>query len=173
LTKNQDIFFSLGLEDNTLIEWRSKHINHIFHQKLVENLHEYFDDPSYINSDQTKISDQCLIRELEYCFYSSGVSDKIKDQFTLFRGANQKILNSCKFSSIQSFDDVKQFFAKRAPPLSLHLEYIYGFQAFKFDNFFPLNFFFRLIEKENLYIMFIPIRKNQKIQLKNIKETRN
>lgn len=79
-------------------------------------------------SDQTNICDECLIRELDYCF-DSGIYDKVKDQFVLIRGVNQKNLNSCKFNSIQSFNDSKDFFAKRAPPFSLHLEYIYGFQV--------------------------------------------
>ena len=145
MTKNQDLFYSLGLEDNTLIEWRSRNIfNSFITQNLVENVNEYFDtlknNTNFENaglmqpSDQTNISDECLIRELDYCF-ESGITDKVKDQFVLFRGANQKTLNSCKFTSIQSFNDSKDFFAKRAPPFSLHLEYIYGFQV----NIFFLN----------------------------------
>lgn len=80
------------------------------------------------NADHTNISDECLIRELDYCYFVLGISDRFRDQFILFRGTNQKTLNSSLNEAIEQFDD-NNYFMKRPPSLSVHLDYVYGFQV--------------------------------------------
>ena len=48
----------------------------------------------------------------------------------LFRGTTQKLLNSSLFDVVPAFEEEK-LLIKRIPPLSLKLQYIYGFQAFE------------------------------------------
>lgn len=106
---------------------------------LVDYVSDYFDTQKNTNeekniiiqssSDHTNIPDECLIRELDYCYFVLGISDRFRDQFILFRGTNQKTLNSFLYETIEQWDDEKNYFMKRPPSLSVHLDYVYGFQV--------------------------------------------
>lgn len=89
------------------------------------------------NAEHTNIQDECLIRELDYCYFVLGISDRFRDQFILFKGTNQKTLNSSLYETIDPFDE-NNYFMKRPPSMSVHLDFVYGFQVFLINYEFLL-----------------------------------
>jgi len=106
----------------------------------VDYVNDYFDSQKNANeekniiiqpssADHANIPDECLIRELDYCYFVLGISDRFRDQFIMFRGTNQKTLNSFLYETIEQWSDENNYFMKRPPSLSVHLDYVYGFQV--------------------------------------------
>lgn len=109
------------------------------YQFVVDYVSDYFDTQKNSNEEKTiiqqnaentNIQDECLIRELDYCYFVLGISDRFRDQFILFRGTNQKTLNSSLYETIDQFDE-NNYFMKRPPSISVHLDFVYGFQVHK------------------------------------------
>jgi len=50
----------------------------------------------------------------------------------LFRGSKEKLLNAMLIESVEPFDD--SLVCRRIPPISLELNFVYGFQAFECRN---------------------------------------
>ena len=106
---------------------------------IVDYVSDYFDTQKNANEEKniiiqpsaehTNIPDECLIRELDYCYFVLGISDRFRDQFILFRGTNQKTLNSFLALTIENWNSDTNYFLKRPPSLSVHLDYVYGFQV--------------------------------------------
>ena len=107
----------------------------------VDYVNDYFDSQKNANeekniiiqpssADHANIPDECLIRELDYCYFVLGISDRFRDQFIMFRGTNQKTLNSFLSETIDKWNEEKNPFMKRPPSLSVHLDYVYGFQVY-------------------------------------------
>jgi len=118
LTKNSNIFFSLGHTDRTLIEWEIENI--------TEEIKKKYDE--LMNSDTREshqVYEEVLNREITYTTFSDTVSDRLRDSFVLFRGTNDKTINAMLYDNIGTFDDTP--LTKRVPPLSLELHFVYGF----------------------------------------------
>lgn len=73
--------------------------------------------------------DEVFKREKDYCFFLGNISDKFKDNHLLFRATTHKMLNGLLSEQIAPFEP-KDYLQKRAPPLSLHLDFVYGFLAY-------------------------------------------
>jgi hypothetical protein len=128
MTKSQDMFYSVGENDCTLIEWKIEFINDITDFSKPSGQVETGDKgPSQQkgmnqqgsafvmnNQDFSYSVDETFKREKDYCFFINNISDKFKDNFILFRATNQKLLNGLLQEIIPPFHK-KQYVEKRAP----------------------------------------------------------
>lgn len=72
MSKNQDVFFTLGQSDHTIIEWR---LEQLFHKKDI-----------YKNRVQPPVDDM-LAREVEYSVQRKAVNGSLKSSFVALQGA--------------------------------------------------------------------------------------
>ncbi|CAD8183513.1 unnamed protein product [Paramecium pentaurelia] len=150
MTKSQDVFYTVGTNDNTLIEWKIDFINDLadFSKPFQQDDKLQINKPGLNNfsmasnkQDFNQTIDEIFKREKDYCFFLNNISDKFRDNFVQFRATNQKMLNGLLQELIPPFDK-KQHVMKRAPPLSLTLDYIYGFLAYdKRRTLFYVHFY--------------------------------
>ncbi|EGR29518.1 PH domain protein [Ichthyophthirius multifiliis] len=132
MTKSQDIFFSLGSQDNTIIEWQVDFINdYNDFSKPFQEEKNFLPSSQLTENKVAQIKDDVLIRELAYSYIGKNnyISDAFRDTFLLFRGTNQKTLNLHLQNQIPNLQD-QNHLHKRPPQASLELDFIYGFQAF-------------------------------------------
>ena len=101
MKNTQDYFYSDGLHDNTIIEWKVDFIND-FNDFSMPFFSLSMNQLLNANQDkQFQLKDEALIRELDYCQANKAtyISDSLRDQFILFRGicfrgVNQKNMHS-------------------------------------------------------------------------------
>jgi hypothetical protein len=94
------MFYSVGERDNTLVEWRIELINDSgdfsrpFGESDVPNILEKpnIGISKFSMSIQSNIQsipvDEIFKREKDYCYFLNNISDRLKDNFLLFRGTN-------------------------------------------------------------------------------------
>lgn len=104
-------------------------------------------------NDHYNLTEDCLIRELDYCYFTGNITDNLRDQFVLFGGTTAKNLNDFLGEPYENFD-INDPFERRPPGLDIVLEYVYGFQVLIKLKIKKITFFSLLI-KENHYIMFM------------------
>ncbi|KAL4455920.1 hypothetical protein ABPG73_008674 [Tetrahymena malaccensis] len=131
MTKSQDLFFSLGSKDNSIIEWKVDFINDYndFSKPFKEDNNSALSNLEIV-SKVAQLKDDILVRELSYSYIGKNnfISDTFRDTFVLFKGTEQKILQNLNIQ--EEFEKKYDLQMKRPPPLSLELDFVYGFQAF-------------------------------------------
>ncbi|EGR31153.1 hypothetical protein IMG5_116830 [Ichthyophthirius multifiliis] len=136
MCKTQDSFFSLGSTDNTVIEWKIE-FNQEYEQQKQLNINLQNEKTQKVTLFDTNLSkitgilEESLIRELVYSLHDQKLvfHENILDSFLLFKGVNQKIINTLYQILIPQYETMTSLM-KRAPPISIQLDYIYGFQAY-------------------------------------------
>jgi hypothetical protein len=130
LLKDQQAFISLGHQDNALIEWKTELL---YDEKDVALIEAGGGGDPKAETEAMNIYDDPLLRELNFSFFLNNISDKFRDSIVLFRGTTQKILNSMLYETIPAFPNEK-LLNKRLPPLSVELDFVYGFQSYERRN---------------------------------------
>ncbi len=119
VTQNQDFIFTIGLEDEAIIEWK------------VEVIEDTENRPFISTVDCTTKGDhrdEVMIKlELRFCENSSS-ERYLQNSISWFRGVTNKMLNNLLSSSVDEIrEDMK--LDRRYPRLSLRLEHVYGFEV--------------------------------------------
>ena len=139
IVKSQGYIYSLGLNDNTLVEWK------------VDFLMEEEEDVVKMEDIKKKeeMISHMLLRELKfYHFIQETQHLGFKDSLVLFRGSNQKPLNKLllDYKSLPKFKESEYIF-KRPPPLSLQMDFVYGFECFeRRQTLFYIHFYDQVLE---------------------------
>ena len=84
---------------------------------------------SFDNRNQQQISDQIIAREILFCKTNFTNNDQLTDSLTQIRGTNFKNMNGLMSDQLQKYSE-EELVQKRAPEVSLKLNYVYGFEAF-------------------------------------------
>ena len=81
MTKAQDLFYSLGMTDNTLIEWKIDYVMDCEEESKAEEKISNKNKKKNVNTDineQLMMYDECLYRELNYSYSLNNITDKFK-----------------------------------------------------------------------------------------------
>lgn len=96
VSKNQDYLFTLGKDDNTILEWKIDLV--IAPEKETKSL------VTRSTLDSKFPYDECIIRELTFCSSTQDSStDKLRDSLTLFRGTSHKMINGIYAENLKNF----------------------------------------------------------------------
>jgi hypothetical protein len=86
VTKNQDYLFTLGQDDNSILEWKIDLI-------VAPPNENKFSGMKGVG-DNKLAYDESIIRELTFCCSTKDAPlDKLRDSLTLFRGTSHKMIN--------------------------------------------------------------------------------
>jgi WD40 repeat protein len=132
VASSKDYAYSLGLDDNCLIEWKMEY--DFLHKADLSS------SPIQSNSELRKQSavqspeDQDdllrIHRELTFCQNIGEKALKYRDSFTMFRGTTARVLNALNNKATRGIDDREDFMSKRVPEISLTLNHVYGIEVF-------------------------------------------
>lgn len=132
VSNSKDYAYSLGHDDNCLIEWK---IDYDFSHRgdqlppsppvKSEVLKSANLQPGEEQQDLLRIQ-----RELAFCQNIGEKSLKHRDSFTMFRGTTARQLNALHNKANKGLGDREDFMSKRVPEISLTLNHVYGIEVF-------------------------------------------
>jgi hypothetical protein len=131
VASSKDFAYSLGYEDNCLVEWK---MNYEFLHKTDQAIpHQSSGELRKQSAVQVQEDQDDLLRihrELTFCQNIGEKALKHRDSFTMFRGTTARMLNALNNKAIKAIDDKEEFMSKRVPEISLTLNHVYGIEVF-------------------------------------------
>lgn len=118
-TKN--FVYSLGREDNCLLEWKVD-LEYIKPEEVKVKLPDK--GPSMIEDTAELIK-----RELTFCMPLTDWENTSRDTFTAFRGSTVRELNILNYNEQEVMKE-DEYHKKRVPELSMSLSHVYGIETF-------------------------------------------
>ena len=133
VSNSKDYVYSIGLQDNCLIEWHIAYelssVNDKRHLNTLGVKGDAFQKSSLPSASLEEAEEnQKVTRECLFCQKTGEKNYTHRDSFTLFRGNSVKILNALHYK--EELKDDRSFVSRRVPPISISLNYVYGLEAF-------------------------------------------
>lgn len=155
VANSKDFIYSIGKDDNCLIEWK---VDYELSTKQENNSNALTrsDMPriSAINSDEQDDVVR-IARELTFCQNIGEKSLKYRDSFTMFRGTTVRQLNTLNSKALRYLKEREGkedlgFALKRVPEISLRLNHVYGIEVFNRRKTVYFLHYYSIKERTNI-----------------------
>lgn len=152
VSHSKEFIYSIGKEDNCLIEWKVAY-------DLSSGTEGYSQLANNSKIDSSKVvqggadeqeSVMRINRELAFCQNIGEKSLKYRDSFAMFRGTTARQLNTLNYKSNVYFNENEQHALKRAPEIALSLNHVYGLEVFNRRKSLFFLHYYSIKEKSNL-----------------------
>ena len=122
ISNSKNWVYSLGRNDNCLVEWKIDYDLTSKDNDLKESK-----DSHTIASDDAE-ENQKINREQNFCLSMNEKTLNYRDTMTMIRGTTVKLLNALNYKDKKLYDE-RSYVKKRVPPLSITLKHVYGIEV--------------------------------------------